>query len=270
MLQFRLVHIDWHLRTHKVLQPTRMIQVQVAQDDHLDVGYLVARLLDRLVELLVRRVIHPRKDVVDRRPPHFWIVLPASGLPQDQALLWVLDQDGHDHQLASLGGRRGWVGQRGGTTRAFEPPFLCFEIADVQQPEFGTLGRFVEQIERSRHGHCCGSGLVTFTMLRWNRRARWGRASRQKAQRERGGGGTETTYVDDYLSCCNESRGIQTPLQVERGRDRGNGRGASGSLGNARWALWHENGRRHALGPVGWFQRRGLNRPTTMMVYASM
>jgi hypothetical protein len=79
-----------------------MIQVKMANDNLLDIFYLVASAFDLSVELMLWLVPDSREDVGYLRSPDRWVVLATPGLPQDKAFVGMLDQNTIHGKLSTL------------------------------------------------------------------------------------------------------------------------------------------------------------------------
>ena len=79
-----------------------MIQVKMANNDLLDILYLVAGGFDLSIEFMLWLVPDSREDVGYLRAPNRWVVLATPGLPQDKAFNRMLDQDTIHGQLSTL------------------------------------------------------------------------------------------------------------------------------------------------------------------------
>jgi hypothetical protein len=82
------------------------------------------------VELLVGVVVDLSKDVVDGSAPDLGVVLAATGLPEDEALLGVVDEAAVHGELSPDGLRVG-VAERGRATTAQDPALVSLEVANV-------------------------------------------------------------------------------------------------------------------------------------------
>lgn len=71
--------------------------MEVADDDHLDVGDGVACEGDLLVEVHAGVVVDAGEDVLDGGADDFGVVISCAGFVEDEAFGWMLDEDGeHD------------------------------------------------------------------------------------------------------------------------------------------------------------------------------
>lgn len=107
MLQLQFVDVHGNIGIPEMLEAAGVVEVEMAHDDGFDILDVVACLLYLDFKLLVRGVVDLAEDVVDRSTPNFRIVLAAASLEKDEALRWMLDQNGDDDHLAAF-----WVGLR--------------------------------------------------------------------------------------------------------------------------------------------------------------
>lgn len=179
--------IDRHLRPEELLESTSMIKMQVTHNDHGDVADLVASTFDLLIEFLAGVIVDLGEDVVDGWAPDFGIVLPATGLPEDQAGCRMLDQQsieltlaafvlrlgiglgrrvclcGFSRQSSSLGhnkaSRTPCIKNAVSTSRypkfricfcSAELPSACRDLARTD-PVFGAFGAFDQSVQRLCH-----------------------------------------------------------------------------------------------------------------------
>lgn len=91
MLQLLLMHIYRHIGTTKMLQAARMVEMQVTHDHGLYVLDIVSRLCNGRLQLMVRTVVNPRKDVIDRRAPDLGVCFAGAGFEQNQAFGWMVN-----------------------------------------------------------------------------------------------------------------------------------------------------------------------------------
>src|SRR5689334_9240438 len=90
------------LSVQEHIQPASMIEMEMSNDDLLDVFEFVSCSFDRGLELMLRLIPDAGEDVGDDGAPDFGIVFAASGLPQDETLVRVFNQDAVHGQLSAL------------------------------------------------------------------------------------------------------------------------------------------------------------------------
>lgn len=136
--QLPVVHPDLHVRPiQKLIQPARVVEMQVPDDDLLDILDLIASRFDRGAELVARLVADPCEDVRERRPPDFRVVFAAAGFPEDEALVRVLDQDAVAGEFAAFVDEGfGFGGLGGRVAAAHDEGFVAFQPAHFQHVEF--------------------------------------------------------------------------------------------------------------------------------------
>ena len=101
--QFLLMHPDLDIRAmQKLIQSARMVQMQMPNDNLLDIVQLMSGRLNGGAQLMSRLVLHASEDIGDHRAPHRWVILPAPRFPEDQTLVWVVDQNAVHGHFASL------------------------------------------------------------------------------------------------------------------------------------------------------------------------
>jgi len=99
VLDLLLVDVDRHVGPLEMLQPARVVEVEVTHDDGFDILDVVASLLDLGVEFVVFGVVDAGEDVVQWRAPDFGVVFSSARFEEDQAFARVLDQDGDNDQF---------------------------------------------------------------------------------------------------------------------------------------------------------------------------
>ena len=132
------MHINRHIRAAEILQPARMIEMQVPDDDGLDVLDVVARLGDGGGQLVLGLVADAREEVVERGAPGGRVVLSGARLEEDEAFGRVRDQDGDHGQFAALVWRVG-VAVGAGVAAAEQPAHVDFQVAKVEELVWGGL-----------------------------------------------------------------------------------------------------------------------------------
>ena len=88
--------IDPRIRAHEVEQASRVVQMEVANDDGLHILDVVARLCDGSGELIFFGIVHTVEDVVDDGAKDLGPVFTATGFEEDESGRRVRDEDG-DH-----------------------------------------------------------------------------------------------------------------------------------------------------------------------------
>ena len=131
----------------KLVQPTGVVEVQVADDDLLDVLDAVARGLDGGTELVLGLVSDTGKDVGQLGPPDGGVLLAAPRLPEDEPLVGVVDEDAVHGQLATLVGKGLALGAlEAGVGAADDKGFIALEPADLEEVEGGARGACVVHV----------------------------------------------------------------------------------------------------------------------------
>ena len=121
------------------IQPPGVIQMQMPDDDLLHIFDFIPRSLNLRIELVLRLVPHTTEDIRELRAPDGGVVFAGAGLPQDEALVRVGDEDAvHGHFAALVDGRlAGGAGERG-VGAADHEGFVGFQPADFEEPHFGS------------------------------------------------------------------------------------------------------------------------------------
>lgn len=158
-LQLPIMHPDLHIRPiQKFIQPTRMIEMQMPDDDLLDILHLVPRRLHLRTQLMARFIPHPRKDIGEGGTPDFRVVFAAAGFPEDEPFVGVFDEDAVAREFAAFVDKGfGLGGFGGGVAAAHDEGFVAFEPADFEDVEFGSLGADVGDVVG--HGAAVELGL---------------------------------------------------------------------------------------------------------------
>jgi hypothetical protein len=65
----------------------------MSNDDLLDILDLVTGCLDSGAQFVLGFVSNATKDIREHRAPNFWVVFPATRLPEDKAFVRMVDQD---------------------------------------------------------------------------------------------------------------------------------------------------------------------------------
>lgn len=141
----------------ELIQTACMIQMKMADDDFLDILDLVSSCLNRRTKLMAGLIVHPGEDIRCDWTPHYWIILAAARLPEDQPLDRVLNQDTvHWHLPALIDERftRGTLKTRVAT--ASDEGFVAFEPTHFQDMELGARRTHIGH----RAGHCTFPYLI--------------------------------------------------------------------------------------------------------------
>lgn len=93
-LQFPVMYPDLHiLSIQKLIQPSRMVEMEMSNDDFLDILDLIARGSNSRTQLMFRFITDAREDIADNRTPDFRIVFAAASFPEDEAFMGMFDED---------------------------------------------------------------------------------------------------------------------------------------------------------------------------------
>jgi hypothetical protein len=137
LLDLLIVGVDGDIPAAEVLQASRMVQVQMTQDDGPDFVDAVPGGFERLVEVMLLFVRAHREQVPDPLRPFVLRVLYAPGVEQDRAGGWMLDHRRADHDAAALVVRmRG--GLCGGVASSDEVTVIDVHPAEVEERQFGS------------------------------------------------------------------------------------------------------------------------------------
>lgn len=111
----------------------------MTDDDLLDVLQLVARRLDGGLELVLGLVVDAAEDVGDDGAPDGGVVDAAAGLPQDDAVVRVVDEDAVHGQAAALVDEGLVLGAHERRVAAADDETLVgLEPADLEQVRLGA------------------------------------------------------------------------------------------------------------------------------------
>jgi hypothetical protein len=104
-LQLLIMHPHLHiLATKKLIQPSRMIKMQMPNDNLLDILNLIPSRRNRIPQFMSLLILYPRKHICHLWPPHFWVILAATCFPEDKAFVGVGDQTAVDGEVAAFVG----------------------------------------------------------------------------------------------------------------------------------------------------------------------
>lgn len=121
MLQLFFMDIDRYTSSFEVLQTTRVVEVQVSHDHSFDVLDIMASLFDLSCEFVLGRVIDTSENIVEWCTPdlfiakisavsinhnlrsiaYLWVIFPAAGFVEDEALSRMLNENADTDDLAA-------------------------------------------------------------------------------------------------------------------------------------------------------------------------
>ena len=140
--QLQIVHPDLDIfPIEEQIQATGMIQMQMPNNDLLNILNLIPRRLNGSIQLVLRLIPHPRKHIRDLRAPDLGVVFAAARLPEDEALVRVLDEDAVHGHLAALVDEGLVLGAlERGVAAAQHEALVGLEPADLEHPHLRALG----------------------------------------------------------------------------------------------------------------------------------
>lgn len=158
-LQLTVMHPDLNIwPVHELIQTSRVIEMQVSNNNLLNIFNLIACCFDLGTQLVMRFVSDTCEDVGELGAPDFGIVFPAASLPEDEAFVRVFDQNAVAGQLATLVDE-GLIllGHGGGIASSDDEGFVTLEPSDFENVELGALGTNVGDM--AWHGTAVELGL---------------------------------------------------------------------------------------------------------------
>lgn len=147
----------------ELVQSTRMIQVQMPDDDLLDILYLISCCLNLSPQLMAWLVTNSGEDIGEGGSPDFGVVFTAACLPENEALVWMLDEDTIAGKLAAFVDERFVLsGLGGGVASTDNEGFVTFQPSNLEDMELrarradvGDMVRYRSTVELGLNScHC--------------------------------------------------------------------------------------------------------------------
>lgn len=105
------------------------------------------RRLNRRLQLMSRLILNPRKNINQLRTPDLGIILSAPGLPQNDALVWVIDEYAVHGEFAALVDEGlAFGGFERCVAAADDEALVAFEPADFEEVGFCAGGTDVGDV----------------------------------------------------------------------------------------------------------------------------